>query len=206
MTAFASRTDYIRQLFADETPEQRAAWVDGGISVAPEVGRLLEVLARLCGARRIVEIGAFSGYSALWLARALPPDGSVVSIEKDPARAAAARTHTAHDPRITVIEGDALKVLPEISGPFDLAFIDADKLNYARYLDWAEANVRRGGLIIGDNTFLSDAVWRDDAIERVRPTARAAMREFNQRLADRARYASVMLDTPQGLTVGLKLF
>ena len=104
--------------------------------------------------------------------------------------------------------GDALDVLPQLSkeGPFDMVFIDADKLNYLRYLDWAEENVRKGGLIVGDNTFLFDAVWRDDPVDRVRQTARDAMRDFNRRLADPQKYCGILLPTQEGMTVALKLF
>lgn len=94
----------------------------------------------------------------------------------------------------------------EKEGPFDMAFIDADKLNYLHYLDWAERNVRKGGLIIGDNTFLFDAVWKEGPVGRVRGTARHAMREFNKRLADPEKYLGILLPTEEGMTIAVKLF
>jgi predicted O-methyltransferase YrrM len=211
---FESRLDYIRHLFAAETPlmqEVRAAAAaenQDNISLHPEEGKLLCLLTQLAGAKKIVEIGTFYGYSALWLLQALPEDGRIWSLEKDAARAARARSFLSGDARLTLLEGDALARLSGIEGdgPFDMVFIDADKLSYARYLDWAERHVRKGGLIVGDNTFLFDAVWKDGPVERVRETARAAMRDFNRRLADPARYQSIMLATGEGLTVARKLF
>lgn len=206
---FSSRLDYIRQLFAHETPlmqQVRAAAVaenEDNISLHPEEGQLVALLCRMIGATKIVEIGTFYGYSALWLAST---GAQVWTLEKDSARAARARTHLQDQANITLLEGDALASLEHLStqGPFDAVFIDADKLNYTRYLDWAEQHVRQGGLIIGDNTFLFDAVWKDGDIARVRETARQAMRDFNRRLSDPDKYHSIMLATDQGLTIAQK--
>lgn len=203
---FRDRTDYIRQTFAPEADALRAARAEGDISITPETGKLLQFLIRLGNVKKVVEIGTLSGYSALWIAAALPDDGEIITIEKDPARAATAKKHIGGHPKIRMVEGDALKILPTLPGPFDMAFIDADKLNYEHYLDWTEANVRKGGLIVGDNTFLFDAVWKDGPIDRVRETARAAMRAFNARLSDPEKYTAIMLDTPEGLTVAVKNF
>lgn len=206
---FTSRLDYIRQLFAHETPLMQqvraaaAAENEDNISLHPEEGQLVALLCRLIGAKKIVEIGTFYGYSALWLAST---NAQVFTLEKDSPRAARARDFIGDQPNITLIEGDALSSLAQLApqGPFDAVFIDADKLNYARYLDWAEQHVRQGGLIIGDNTFLFDAVWKDGDIARVRETARQAMRDFNRRLSDPATYHSIMLPTDQGLTIAQK--
>jgi predicted O-methyltransferase YrrM len=206
---FKDRFDYVRQTFVHETPAMRrtrAALVDPNdqISLNPEDGALLALWLRLAGVRRGVEIGTLGGYAAQWIVSALPADGRLITIEKDPRRAALARDHLAHLPQVELREGAALDVLPHLSGPFDFVFIDADKINYDRYLDWAEDGVRAGGLIIADNTLLFDAVWSDAPTARVRPTALAAMRRFNQRLADPARYDSVMLPTPAGFTIARK--
>jgi caffeoyl-CoA O-methyltransferase len=202
------RLDYIRKTFCAETPEMRKARAEGDIAVTPETGALLHALIRLGGLKKIVEIGTLAGYSALWMAGALPEDGLLITLEKDEERAKGAAVNIGHDSRIRLVVGDAFETLPalEKEGPFDMVFIDAEKLHYAHYLDWAEKNVRKGGLIVGDNTFLFGAVLTDDPVDRVRETARATMRAFNSRLADPAKYAGVMIDTPEGLTVAVKMF
>lgn len=213
MTVYTDRLDYIRRLFATETPQMQAARMaataeaQDNISLHPEEGKVLQMLAQMTGAGKIVEIGTFYGYSALWLAGALGDGGHLWTLEKDAARATRAREFIGGRPDITLVEGDALQSLADLSpqGPFDMVFIDADKISYAAYLDWAEAHVRTGGLIVGDNTFLFDAVWKDGPVERVRETARQSMRDFNRRLADPARYRSIMLPTVEGLTIAQKI-
>lgn len=214
MKTYASRFDYIRALFGQESPAQKSiretasAMSEDNISLMPEEGRLLQTLARMINAKKIVEIGTFHGYGATWLADALPADGHLWTFEKDVTRAGIARKNLSALANIILLEGDALANLPQIepNGPFDLVFIDADKISYAKYLDWAERNTRTGGLIIGDNTLLFDAVWHDEPVERVRETARQTMRDFNLRLSDKKRYNSFMIGTNEGLTVGQKLF
>jgi predicted O-methyltransferase YrrM len=206
---FENRLSYIRALFAPESQalqNARASITDAndGIIIHPEEGKLLQLLIRMNGVKNIVEIGTLAGYSALWMAEALPPDGRIITIEKDETRAALARRNIAHEPRIELVTGDALQVLQQLKGPFDMVFIDADKINYTAYLDWAEVNVRQGGLIVGDNTFLFDAVWKDGPVDRVRETARAAMRDFNARLADAEKYHSILLPTEEGLTIAVR--
>ena len=205
-----SRIDYIRQLFAPENDTLRhiRESAKDDIGIYPDEGKLLQLLMTLADARKIVEIGTLSGYSTQWMADALPADGRIWTCEKDLARAQIARSNIGHDPRITLVAGNALDTLETLipHAPFDMVFIDADKLNYARYLDWAEGHVRKGGLIIGDNTFLFDAVWNDAPIERVRETARLAMRDFNRRLADPEKYLGIMLPTTEGMTIAIKRF
>jgi len=141
---------------------------------APQ-GKLLALLARIAGARRILEIGTLGGYSTIWLARALPPDGELVTIEADPAAAQVARENIARAgmaDRVTVREGLALDVLSSLSAPFDLIFIDADKPNNPHYLRWALSLSRPGTVIIGDNVVrggaVTDAASRDPRVEGVR--------------------------------------
>lgn len=207
---FKNRTDYIHSLFCIETDLQKSIRENtaDNISIHPEEGRLLQTLVGLGGIQKIVEIGTFAGYSTLWLANALPANGHIWTIEKDDRRFAHAQKNLSGIDKITALHGDALQTLQTITpyGPFDMVFIDADKLNYEHYLDWAEKNVRCGGLIVGDNTFLFDAAWKDGDIERVRETARNAMRNFNKRLADVNKYTSIMLDTPEGMTIAVKNF
>jgi predicted O-methyltransferase YrrM len=149
------------------------------ISVSPPQGKLLHLLARLQSARRILEIGTLGGYSAIWLARALAPGGRLISLEIDPKHAEIARTNIARAELADVAEvrvGPALDLLPKIAsegiGPFDLAFIDADKPNNPNYFQWAVKLSRRGSLIIVDNVVrdgkVIDANDSDPSIQGVR--------------------------------------
>jgi predicted O-methyltransferase YrrM len=130
--------------------------------VSPPQGALLELLARAIGARRILELGTLGGYSTLWLARALPPDGQLVTLEADPRHAAVARENLAGMDGVELIEGPALETLPTLSGPFDLIFIDADKRSNADYLRWALRLSRPGTLIVADNVVRGGAVIDPD--------------------------------------------
>jgi predicted O-methyltransferase YrrM len=125
--------------------------------VSPPQGALLELLARLAGARRILEIGTLAGYSTLWLARALPADGRLITLESDPAHAEVARRNLAGLP-VEVIVGPALETLPSVEGSFDLVFIDADKRSNAEYLAWALRLSRPGTLIVADNVVRGGAL------------------------------------------------
>lgn len=143
-----------------------AAQSDAGlpaIEVAPVNGKLLHLLARLSGARRVLEIGTLGGYSTIWLARGIPAGGTVVTIEAEPVNAAVARANldragVGEKVEIRVGRGDA--VLPTLEGtePFDLVFIDADKESNTIYLDWAARLGREGTLIVLDNVGRGGAV------------------------------------------------
>ena len=135
--------------------DQNAAGLPS-IEVAPVNGKFLHLLTRIAGARRILEIGTLGGYSTIWLARALPERGSVVSIEAEAVNAALARaniTRAGLADRVEVREGRAADVLPTLSGgePFDLVFIDADKESNTIYLDWAARLGRPGTVVVVDN-------------------------------------------------------
>jgi caffeoyl-CoA O-methyltransferase len=132
--------------------EERGARENVPIS-DPEVGRLLALLARASGARRILEIGTAIGYGALWLARGAP-EARVVTIDTDPDRIAAARDYLMRGgvvERVELVQGAALEVLPQLAGPFDLAYVDAVKTEYRRYLDLLLPRLRVGGLVVLDN-------------------------------------------------------
>jgi predicted O-methyltransferase YrrM len=133
--------------------------------VSPLQGRLLLLLARLQGARSILEIGTLGGYSTIWLARALPPGGRLVTLEADPGRAEVARANIARAGLDGVVElrlGRAQETLPQLAaegrGPFDVVFIDADKESNPEYLAWALRLSRRGSLLIADNVVRGGAV------------------------------------------------
>jgi predicted O-methyltransferase YrrM len=134
-------------------------------NVSPTQGKLLMLLARLQGARSILEIGTLGGYSTIWLARGLCADGRLITLEVDPGYAEIARANIARCGLADVVQlhvGPALETLPRLAaegrGPFDLIFIDADKASYADYLTWALELSRRGSLIIADNVVRNGAV------------------------------------------------
>jgi predicted O-methyltransferase YrrM len=137
------------------------------IAVAANQGRLLNLVAGLMSARRILEIGALGGYSAIWLARALPADGLLVSLEIDPKHAEVARENlraAGLADRAEVRTGRAIDLLPALTSeaPFDMAFIDADKPSNPDYFDWALKLVRPGGLIVVDNVVRAGRVIETD--------------------------------------------
>jgi predicted O-methyltransferase YrrM len=209
---------YIASLFAPEdvvlSESSQAAIQTGayGMQLGAVEGKLLQLLISLSNAKKILEIGCFMGYSCLWMARALPEDGQIITIEQDKNHAQQAAKHFAmseQSHKITLKEGKALDVLPscEVHGPFDLIFIDADKGGYVSYLDWAEKNLRKNGLIIGDNTLLFGNVYEDKPqSKRVSVNSLKVMKEFNQRLADERYYQSILIPTYEGLTVAMKRF
>ncbi|MCG2624289.1 O-methyltransferase [Arthrobacter sp. I2-34] len=150
---------------------RRAAHAAGlpGIEVSAAQGKLLMLLARLVGARKVLEIGTLGGYSTTWLARALPEDGEVVTCEYEPHHADVARENLARAgvaDRVSVRVGPALETLPRLAaeeaGPFDLVFIDADKENNRNYVEWALKLSRRGTVIIVDNVVRGGAVLQAD--------------------------------------------
>jgi predicted O-methyltransferase YrrM len=149
------------------------------ISVSPAQGKLLHLMALAQGARRILEIGTLGGYSAIWLARALPPGGGLITLEADPRHAEVARANLASAGLADVSEvrvGPALDTLPRLhaagDGPFDLIFIDADKSSYADYLTWSVRLSRPGSMIIADNVVrggaVVDAASRSASVQGVR--------------------------------------
>jgi caffeoyl-CoA O-methyltransferase len=156
------------------------------INVSPVQGRLLHVLALTCGARMILEIGTLAGYSAIWMARALPADGKLITLESDPKHAEVAQANIARAglaDRIEVRLGVALDVLPQLvaegKGPFDLIFIDADKTNLTTYFEWAVRLARPGSLIITDNVIRHGEVLDESSVD----ASLQGVRRFNQALA-----------------------
>ncbi|MFF9847691.1 O-methyltransferase [Streptomyces litmocidini] len=139
------------------------------IAVAPNQGKLLHLLAAVQGARNVLEIGTLGGYSTIWLARALPADGRLITLEYDPAHADVARANIARaglDEIVEVRTGAALDSLPRLeaegAGPFDLVFIDADKVNNPHYVAWALKLSRPGTVIIVDNVVRNGKVATPD--------------------------------------------
>jgi caffeoyl-CoA O-methyltransferase len=124
-------------------------------------GQLLRLLVRMISAKRVLEVGTFTGYSALMMASALPSDGELITLERDPRAEAVARRYFAeseHGPRIRLLMGPALDTLASLSGPFDFAFLDADKENYPRYYERLLELLRCGGMLAVDNVLWSGKV------------------------------------------------
>jgi caffeoyl-CoA O-methyltransferase len=196
--------DYVGRVHAGHDPALRRAFAtpEGvpAIMVGPSEGRLLELLLRLAGARKVVEVGTLIGYSAIRMARALPADGKLWTIEYDPRHAELARDNIAAAglaDRVEVLVGAGADVLPTLDGhgPFDAVFIDADKQSYAIYGRWAAKHLRKGGLLLGDNAFLFGELLEDS--ERGR-----AMRAFHEEAAQS--FESVCIPTPDGLLLGIR--
>jgi caffeoyl-CoA O-methyltransferase len=195
---------YIGELFAAE--DDALAGVtrtieDAGmpqISVSQVDGKLLHLLVQLTGARRILELGTLGGYSTIWMARALPPGGRLISVELSPEYAEVARRNLERagvQERVTIRVGAALDVLAEMHAedpsPFDLVFIDADKPPYLEYFRWALRFSRPGTLIVADNVIRDGEVLNPDTEDdKVR-----GIQRFNAALAAETRVTSVILQT-----------
>ena len=196
--------EYVRRLFVppdavlDEALRAAAAAGLPAINVSANEGALLGLLARLVGARRILEIGTLGGYSAIWLARNLAPGGKLVSLELDPAHADVARANLARAALADVAEvrvGPAQDSLAQLAAeggpPFDMVFIDADKPGYPDYLMWALRLTRPGSLIVADNVVRGGAV-ADPAAD---DAGIQGVRRFNELLAADPRVTATVIQT-----------
>lgn len=193
---------YVADLFVGADPVLDAALEASeaaglpAIHVSPAQGKLLHLLARAQGARRILEIGTLGGYSAIWLARALPPDGRLVTLEADPKHAEVARANFERAGLSRLIDlrvGPALDTLPRLAAEcteaFDLIFIDADKPGYPDYLPWSLRLARAGSLIIADNV-----VRNGEVVDPKSPDPNVqAVRRFNELFAAEPRVSAVVL-------------
>ncbi len=195
---------YLCDLLAPSDPaldgalEASAAAGLPAIQVAPNQGKLLHLLARLTAARRILEIGTLGGYSTIWLARALPPEGRLVTLEADLKHAEVARANFVRagvDRHIDLRLGLALDALKQISAegvePFDLVFIDADKANIPAYFSFALELTRRGGLIIVDNVIRNGKIVDADSVD---PDIQG-IRRFNELVAGEPRVSATAIQT-----------
>ena len=182
-----------RETFAEtDIPQMQVGRVEGAF---------LRLLVRLSRARRVLELGTFTGYSALVMAEGLPPRGKLVTCDIDPEATAMARRYWAKSPHGRKIElrlGPALKTLRKLKGDFALAFIDADKVNYGRYWEAVVPKMRRGGLIVADNVLWSGRVLKPrDASDR-------ALRAFAARVRRDRRVEAVLLTVRDGLMLAFK--
>ena len=202
-------SDYLAALFAPEDPILLALREEADrtglppIAISPDEGRLLQVLLRAVDARRVLEVGTLGGYSAIWMARAMPPDGRLLTLEIDPGHADFARRHLARAgvaDRVEVRVGRALDLLPALDGErFDVVFLDADKEPLPTYFDWSLRLLRPGGLLIADN-----ALWGGRVLDaRADDDATRGVREFNRRLATDPRVTGIVVPTHDGVAIGV---
>jgi caffeoyl-CoA O-methyltransferase len=188
------------ELLAALAEETRATLRLPQMLTGPVEGRLLEMLVYAGGARRVLEIGTYSGYAALSMAAVLPPGGHIDTCEIDERHAEVARRYVAQSQyadRITIHLGPALETIEGLAGTFDFVFIDADKENYVNYYEAVLPRLGERGLIAADNTLWSGRVLDDsDQSEGTR-----AIREFNERVRADSRVTSVMLTVRDGVTL-----
>ncbi len=180
------------------TREEFAAY---RMMVGRQEGRFLELLVFATQATRVLEIGTFTGYSAIAMAAGLPKGGSIVSLEVDPHHATVARGNIVDaglESLISVIEGPALRTLEELQGPFDLVFIDADKVSYDAYYEAVLPKLAEHGLIVVDNTLQSGGVL----ISEQQPDESArAVRAFNDKVVRDPRVVCVLTTIRDGVTL-----
>ena len=211
-SSFPDLETYRLEMFAKEDELLKAllpAAVDAGlpgISVSPESGKVLFLLAKMIGARRILEFGTLAGYSGTWLARALPAEGKLITFEIEAEHAERARRNfemTGLGDRIDLRLGDGLCLLKtlEADEPFDMVFIDANKEAYPSYLDFALEHTRPGGLIVADN-----ADGHGHVHERLEEgDGRVGIQIYNRRVADHRRLISTIIPVGGWLAVSLVL-
>jgi caffeoyl-CoA O-methyltransferase len=183
------------EALAKETRERMELY---RMQVGPLEGAFLRLLVKLTSARRVLEVGMFTGYSALMMAEGLGDDGELITCEVDPEAEAIARRYfdrSPHGKKIQVRMGPALQTIAILKGPLDLVFIDADKENYASYFDAVLPLLRQGGLIVADNTLWSGRVLAP------KEDSDRAMVAFNAKLAADERVERVQLTLRDGLTL-----
>ena len=209
--------DYITRTFAPEDAALARIRAEGerrapGMQVSAWEGQMLKTLLAMHGTKTVLEIGTFMGYSTLCMARALPEDGHIYTLELKPENAAQARAHFAQSDaaeRITVLEGAALETLIDplpaaLQGIiFDAVFIDGAKKDYAALLDMTLLMLRQGGLVLGDNSLLFGAMAGEETA-KASQAAIDSMTAFNARLADSAHFTSILIPSEEGLTVAVK--
>ncbi len=168
------------------------------ISVSQNQGKFLMLLAKLCHAKNILEIGTLAGYSTIWLARALPPNGHLITLEYEPLHAQVAQkniTRAGLDHIVEIRVGKAIELLPQLVteavGPFDMIFIDADKPPYKEYFDWALKLSRPGTLIVADNVIREGKILQEESPDEMV----AGVKRFNEALAANTAVTATIIQT-----------
>lgn len=203
--------DAISTMFAPEDEGLHNALVAAqkaglpAIQISPIQGKLLQLLALACNARKILEIGSLAGYSGIWLARALPAAGRLITLELNEHHAEVVRQSFASADvgnKTEVRVGSALQSLPQLvnEAPFDLVFIDADKGNYPAYLDWSLKLTRPGSIIVADNTIWGGAIFEDASDKDT-----VGLRTYNQQVVSNPRLQSLALPLDDGYTDGFTI-
>jgi predicted O-methyltransferase YrrM len=203
-------TAYISELFVEEDHALRAIRTGHQnaelptIHVSAEEGKILHLLVRSIQATRVLEVGTLGGYSAVWIARALPTGGLLTTIEGSPKHAAYARDafdRAGVADRVELIEGEALETLESLTGKYDAVFLDADKAPLPRYYREAMRLLRVGGLLLCDNTYMHGRIADDaDSSSDVK-----GMREFNRLVVSDQRLSSAVIPVRDGLMVALRI-
>jgi caffeoyl-CoA O-methyltransferase len=201
---FGAVDDYITGLFEQEDSSLTATEQSikesniPPISISPNQGKFLQMLARLCHAKKILEIGTLAGYSTIWLARALPTDGKLITLEYEPLHARVAQKNIDRAGLSSIVEireGKGIDLLPKLveegAGPFDMIFIDADKPPYKEYFDWALKLSRPGTLIVADNVIREGKVLQDKSPDEMV----AGVKRFNAALAVNSAVTATIIQT-----------
>ncbi len=204
----ARLADYIDAL-ANRGGDVLASIEDEGLKddwpiVGAAEGSFLHILAKAIGARRILELGTAIGYSGTWWARALPPDGELITVEADPETAKIAEANLAKtgvQGHVRILVGPAQEILEDLDGPFDLIFVDINKQGYPDVLEPCIQRLRVGGLLVTDNVLWGGAV----ADPKDRDADTAAIRTYNERLSKDPRMLATILPERDGVSVAIKL-
>jgi caffeoyl-CoA O-methyltransferase len=208
-TTLTKLNEYVTNLFVYEDEALRS--IEGeadraglpNISIEPFEGRLLQFLVMSVGAKKAVEIGTLAGYSGVWIARALPADGKLYTLERSSKHADIARQTFARagvSSKVELLQGDAHDLLAKLSSQahFDFVFIDADKASYVKYLTWAVDNLRAGGMVAAHNAFRGGKIIAPECDDD------RLIDAFNRALAADQRLESTILAIGDGMAVGIK--
>jgi caffeoyl-CoA O-methyltransferase len=200
---------YVIDLFAPE--DEALRWIQSEadrnqlprISLQAYEGRTLQLFIKAISARKVLEIGALAGYSGVWIARALPANGKLITLEKSSKHAQIARAsykHAGVSDKITLIEGAALDLLPTLKAevPFDLVFVDADRANYVNYFHWIADALRPGGILVVHNAFANGRILSPQSDDD------RGMVAFQKELAHDQRFDSIILGVRDGMVVAVK--